>query len=114
MKIRIASALKISLHSLGVIAFLALSGGGEAIAASGKGLFTSKGCANCHGPEGKKPSIGAIPKLAGQNAEYLIAQIKAFKSGERKGALSAMMANQASLVSEEDMKKIVLYLSKVK
>ena len=114
MKIQIASAVRISFLSLGVIAFLALIGGGEVMGASGKSLFTSKGCANCHGPEGKKPSIGAIPKLAGQNAEYLIAQIKAFKSGERKGALSAMMANQASLVSEEDMKKIVLYLSKVK
>jgi len=114
MKIQIASAVKISLLFPGVIAFLALSGGGEAMAASGKSLFASKGCVTCHGPEGKKPSIGAIPKLAGQNAEYLIAQIKAFKSGARKGALSAMMANQAALVSEAEINKIALYLSKVK
>ena len=114
MNIQIASAVKISLLSLGVIALLALSGGGEAMAASGESLFISNGCVACHGPAGKKPAIGAYPKLAGQNADYLIAQIKAFKSGARKGALSALMANQAALVSEADMKKIALYLSKVK
>lgn len=114
MIILIASAVKTSLLSLGVIAFLSLSGGGEAMAATGKSLFNAKGCVTCHGPAGKKPSIGAIPKLAGQNAEYLIAQIKAFKNGARKGALSAMMANQAALVSEAEMKKIAVYLSKVK
>ena len=106
VNIQIAVTVKRSLFSLAVAALLTLGGGGEAMAGTGASLFISNGCVTCHGPAGKKPIIGAYPKLAGQNADYLIAQIKAFKSGARKGALSALMANQAALVSEAEMKKI--------
>lgn len=40
-------------------------------------------CANCHGENGI--SVGpAVPNLAGQNAAYLLEQIRKFGSGERK------------------------------
>ncbi|MDD2663799.1 MAG: c-type cytochrome [Dechloromonas sp.] len=42
-------------------------------------------CANCHGEEGisKTPDV---PNLAGQNAAYLLEQIRKFGAGERKDA----------------------------
>jgi len=37
-------------------------------------------CTACHGPEGN--SISPMwPNIAGQNAKYLVAQLKAFKEG---------------------------------
>lgn len=40
------------------------------------------GCTRCHGPEGR--GVGAaFPPLAGQPAEYIAAQLRAWKAGER-------------------------------
>ena len=39
-------------------------------------------CAACHGVEGKA-LIPNYPHLAGQNAAYLVKQLKAFKEGSR-------------------------------
>ena len=43
-------------------------------------------CAACHGVEGKA-MIHNYPHLAGQNAAYLVKQLKAFKDGTRKEPL---------------------------
>ena len=40
-------------------------------------------CAMCHGDNGESTSE-VFPRLAGQNAEYISQQLKAFKSGARK------------------------------
>jgi cytochrome c553 len=39
-------------------------------------------CASCHGPGGNSQSP-TFPRLAGQQQTYVLAQIKAFKSGQR-------------------------------
>ena len=43
-------------------------------------------CAHCHGTDGNSTS-SAYPSLAGQTAQYLYKQIKAFKEGERKNSM---------------------------
>ncbi|MGL4250996.1 MAG: c-type cytochrome [Aeromonas sp.] len=43
-------------------------------------------CTACHGVEGKA-MIPTYPHLAGQNAAYLVKQLKAFKDGSRKEPL---------------------------
>jgi len=53
----------------------------------------------------------SYPNLAGQNAEYLVNQLKAFKSGERKGAQSAIMAPMAANLSEQDMMDVAAYFA---
>lgn len=40
-------------------------------------------CANCHGEDGIS-KLPEVPNLAGQNAAYLLEQIRKFGSGERK------------------------------
>ena len=62
-------------------------------------------CASCHGPDGnsKNPEW---PKLAGQHAVYLINQLMAFQSGERRNAL---MSPQARRLSEADMHDLAAY-----
>ena len=60
---------------------------GDAAAGEGK----AGACIACHGIDGIATSP-TFPNLAGQNAPYIVAQLKALKSGERKGAQSAIMA----------------------
>lgn len=79
---------------------------GDAAAGKGKAAV----CAACHGADGI--GIGpTFPNLAGQKAEYLVAQLKAFKSGERKGASSATMAPMAAGLSDQDMMDLAAYFS---
>lgn len=62
-------------------------------------------CGACHGAEGN--SANAVwPNLAGQNAPYTLAQLKAFKSGTRQNAL---MSSQAMMLSDEDMANLAVY-----
>jgi len=40
-------------------------------------------CANCHGTDGKAVQGSSVGSLAGMDRNYLVAQMKAFKSGAR-------------------------------
>jgi predicted CXXCH cytochrome family protein len=65
-------------------------------AASPAVLSLAKSCAACHGEAGRGSSNASLPRLAGQNPGYLVAAIKAFKSGDRPNpAMSAVTAKLA-------------------
>lgn len=66
-------------------------------------------CRACHGAKGAAPVIPSYPKLNGQNKDYLIAALKAYKAGDRKGGLAAAMAAQASMLSDDDIKVLAEY-----
>jgi cytochrome c553 len=74
--------------------------------AAGEAKFTAQ-CAACHGADGNSGSP-ANPKLAQQHPEYLLKQLKEFKSGVRKNAI---MQGLAAGLSEEDMKNIAFWLA---
>ncbi|WP_374350199.1 cytochrome c [Chitinimonas sp.] len=74
--------------------------------AKGKAIVDTV-CAACHGADGNS-AASANPSLAGQHAEYIAAQLAAFKKGERKNAI---MAGQAANLSEADMKNVAAYFS---
>ena len=117
MKLHLVSATKFFLLSLTMLALTVVAGLKDATAQEGKTLYLSKGCSGCHGNEGKGVANiknTPFPKLAGQNPTYLVNQLKALKSGARKGAMSALMKPFAMTLSAADMKKIANYLAKVK
>lgn len=58
---------------------------------SGEQLFSSFGCAGCHGAGGKS-TVPMFPVLAGKDADYLVKQLNDFQSGVRP---SPMMIGQA-------------------
>ena len=69
------------------------------------GKAKSLTCTACHGPEGN--SANAMwPNIAGQNAPYLLTQLKAFKEGSRKDPL---MSAQAMMLSDQDMADLAVY-----
>ncbi len=85
-----------------------------ALAADGAALYKDKTCNACHGPKGDKPLMPNYPKVAGQNAAYIEAQMKDIKSGARANGQSAAMKGVMHLVNDEEIKVIADYLSKLK
>jgi cytochrome c len=66
-------------------------------------------CRACHGAKGAAPIVPSYPKLNGQNKEYLISALKAYKAGDRKGGLAAAMAAQTMSLSDDDIKALAEY-----
>lgn len=65
-------------------------------------------CTGCHGIPGYNnvyPTF-KVPKLGGQNYEYLVAALKGYRDGERD---HATMELQAQALSDEDMEDIAAY-----
>lgn len=62
-------------------------------------------CAVCHGADGNSP-IPANPNLAAQHPEYLIKQLRNYKSGERQNPI---MAGIAATLSEQDMRDVAAH-----
>ena len=59
-------------------------------------------CSACHGIDGT--SVNPLwPNLAGQHAAYLVKQMKAFRSGERKDPVMAPMAMPLSDADIDDL-----------
>ena len=74
-------------------------------------------CTACHGPEGNSSSA-LWPNIAGQNAPYILAQLKAFKnsmsanharSGSAMSRMDPLMSSQAMLLSDKDMADLAVY-----
>ncbi len=102
--------MKIRLSSIYLLASLALAAthvqadslvDGSAEAGKAKAIT----CGACHGTEGNS-SNALWPNIAGQNAPYLLTQLKAFKDGSRSDPL---MTSQAMMLSEEDMANLAVY-----
>jgi cytochrome c553 len=71
------------------------------------GQTKSVTCAACHGPDGNSVTP-EWPSLAGQHAEYIVGQLRAFKAGERQ---DAGMQGFASTLSDQDMLDLAAYFS---
>ena len=67
-------------------------------------------CMGCHAAQGMRNAYPAypVPKLGGQNAQYLVDALKGYKSGQRQH--STMRAHAATM-SEQDMESIGAYFS---
>ena len=72
-----------------------------------KGEASFAACGACHGPDGNS-AITVNPKLAQQHPEYLIKQLKEFKSGKRANPI---MMGMAAALSEDDMRNISYWVT---
>ncbi len=88
----------------------ALVDAGQKIYRGGDAQRGVPACAGCHSPNGV--GIPAqYPRLAGQMKEYTLAQLKAFKAGERANDNAAMMRTIASRLSDRQMEALAEYVS---
>jgi cytochrome c553 len=65
-------------------------------------------CAGCHGPAGAGMPA-QYPRLAGQYAEYIASQLKAFKEGGRANDPNGMMRGVAARMSEREIRAVAEY-----
>lgn len=63
-------------------------------------------CAGCHGPAGE--GVEDFPPLAGLNADYLITQLEAYRSGARA---NPMMNTISESLSDEDIAALAAHYS---
>lgn len=64
-------------------------------------------CVACHGIDGNSPTP-ANPILAGQHADYLAAQLSAYKSGARPNPI---MAGMSAALTPEDMRNVAAHFA---
>ncbi|VAW86231.1 Cytochrome c4 [hydrothermal vent metagenome] len=75
-----------------------------------KGVY---GCVNCHGKNGKGKSktISAFPIIGGQHKDYIIKELKDFRSGLRSNDPGGMMSDIAKKLDDKDIDAVANYLS---
>jgi cytochrome c553 len=93
-----------------LIGAAAIANGPAAAADAAAGKQKAAMCAVCHGLNGLAKNPEA-PNLAGDNASYLIKQLKAFKSGERKNDQMSIIAQG---LGDDDMANLAAWYSSLK
>ena len=84
---------------------------GSAFAADiAAGKTKSTNCVGCHGVNGIAANP-VYPNLAGQNIDYMVKQLKAFKDGSRTDPL---MTTMVTVLSEKDMLNLAAYFNSMK
>ncbi|MBE4600158.1 c-type cytochrome [Vibrio navarrensis] len=101
-KVAIGLALGLGLMSGSVMA-------GDIAAGQAKSAI----CAACHGVDGIAV-IPGYPHLKGQNEQYLVSSIKAYKNKERTGGLAVVMQAQAAMLSDADIANVAAYYASLK
>jgi len=67
-------------------------------------------CASCHGPNGSGVPA-QFPRVAGQYSEYTMAQLQAFRAGERANDPNNMMRTIAARLSDQEIKAVAEYMA---
>ncbi|EGQ9395666.1 c-type cytochrome [Vibrio cholerae] len=89
----------------------------EDVVAQGKVLYTagdaSRGltaCIACHGPRGNGTELSGFPKISGQHADYIKAQLEKFSSGTRANDMNEMMRDVAHKLTDADIDILSKYV----
>lgn len=74
------------------------------------GRVKAEGCLGCHGIEGYRNAYPSyrVPKVGGQSETYIIAALKAYRSGQRS---HPTMRAQGADLSDEDIADIAAYFA---
>jgi cytochrome c553 len=83
---------------------------GQKIYRGGNAATGVAACAGCHGPSGA--GIPAqYPRISGQFAEYVEAQLKAFRAGTRANDPNGMMRGVAVRMSDREIQAVAEYVA---
>lgn len=85
---------------------------GKTLANLGRWSDNIPACVQCHGPDG----VGVpphFPAISNQYAGYIVQQLQAWQSGQRKGDPDDLMATVAKRMSEADMQAVAAWFQAV-
>lgn len=83
---------------------------GQLIYRGGIAAKSVAACASCHSPNGAGLPA-QFPRVAAQHAEYTAAQLKAFRTGERKNDPNNMMRAVAGKLSDREIAAVSEYIA---
>ncbi|MDV6253227.1 c-type cytochrome [Vibrio sp. EA2] len=89
----------------------------ENVVEQGKVLYTAgdaerglTACIACHGARGNGTELSGFPKISGQHADYIKAQLTKFRDGSRGNDMNAMMRDIAKKMTDEDIEVLSQYV----
>lgn len=88
----------------------ALAPAGEALFRGGNLTSGVAACAACHGATGAGNPAAKFPALAGQHAEYVETQLKAFRAMERANDAGQMMRGVTAKLTDPEIKAVASYV----
>lgn len=114
MRIRVAPSWWFSPLGLTLLLWPGLS----ATAADGAALYKAK-CVSCHGPAGGGNAAMQAPPLAGSDADYVVRQLRHFRSHVRggetpQGPVATMQAMAAALPDDDAVLALGRYIGSMK
>lgn len=74
-------------------------------------LMKPRRCANCHGDT--MAGQGEVPRVAGQRADYLVKALRDFRQNVRRGRGNAVMIEMVATITDNDIKLLADYLSRL-
>ncbi len=93
------------------IALAALCGAGQTMAASPAPTpYFAANCANCHGTDGKS-ATPIMPKLAGQDREFILEKLRSYKAGTSSGTIMPQLSKG---YTDDEFVQLADYFSSVK
>ena len=100
---------KLALFYASQIPAASISATPSATKAAAAGEKLSSSCTGCHGEDGNTQD-GKIPSLAGQNADYIVAALNAYRSGSRQ---QNDMKSAAEALDKKAMQQLASYYSQL-
>ncbi len=83
---------------------------GQRVFRAGNAQENAMACAACHGPTGRGNPLAKFPAIQGQQATYVAAQLRAYKSGERASDANQVMRSVAARLSEAEIDAVASYV----
>lgn len=84
---------------------------GEKLYRGGDKTNNTPACMACHGPDGAGNYPAKFPSLRGQQHDYVVKQLKAFKDGTRSNDPNSMMRDVAAKLSDKQIEDLAQYIS---
>ncbi len=84
---------------------------GKDIYLYGKTSDNVAGCVGCHGLDGMGNNLANFPSLRWQHKDYLVTQMKKFKSGDRSTDINSIMRDIMFNMSDDQMDAVAIYIS---
>ena len=89
----------------------------ENVVEKGKSLYTAgdaerglTACIACHGPRGNGTELSGFPKISGQHADYIKAQLEKFRDEKRGNDMNAIMRDVAKKLTDDDIAVLSKYV----
>lgn len=83
---------------------------GESLYRNGNVASSVPACEACHSPDGAGNAAMKVPSLAGQHAEYIVAQLQNYASSSRSTDPNKMMETIASRLTPAEMQAVASYI----